>query len=281
VGRSSDKTFVRNGIGFALLAVVGYVACWKYLGNNELGTLWMGGVIVGGIVHLIFAGETQPEPFRFVLATVIWLAGATVAFSTDLRAYGMSISILGGVSTLVLFGNIRALMTLCVAAAILIYRLFRELRPDEARALDIGQHYTMIGIAIGALLPLLPIEWGRTRILTGWRSSAATALWLVILLGMPVAAAVLLGSKGAIGMVVGFSFAAVVEGLRGVVSLAPSGTAIGLGCLTALSYAWLGPWMDLERASKERAVVIVAVVALAFAAALFAVSRQSEAPENQ
>jgi hypothetical protein len=196
--------------------------------------------------------------------------------------YGMAVSLLAGAGTLVLFGNIRGLMTMSVAAAILVYRLFRELYPAEARALDIGQHYTMIGVAIGALLPLLPLEWARNKNLSGPRSNTAIALWLLILAGLPVASAILLGSKGAIGMVVGLSFAAVIEGLRGAASLAPMGIALGLGSITILSYSWLGDWTDLERGIKTRAVLFVAVILLAFAAALFGISRtQATEPAKQ
>ncbi|HWA84300.1 MAG TPA: hypothetical protein VG820_12730 [Fimbriimonadaceae bacterium] len=273
VSRFSKSTLVRGGIGFLALLLIGYLACWQYLGNALLGNLWIGGVVVGGAVHLLLAGEDQPEAFRFVLAAVIWLGAATVAFGMDL-GYGMAVTLLGGAAALLLFGNMRGLMAIAVAAAILIYRLFRELFPDEAKALDIGQHYTMVGIAIGALLPLLPIEWARGLKLSRERTTIATVVWLLILLGLPIAAAVLLGSKGAIGMVVGLSFAAIVEGLRGTVSLAPAGIAVGLGSFTVLSFDWLGDWTDLERVVKLRAVMIVTVVALVLGSALFGLSRQ-------
>jgi hypothetical protein len=140
----------------------------------------------------------------------------------------------------------------------------------------------MIGIAIGALLPLLPLECGRNKSLANARAISATAVWLLILIGLPVASAILLGSKGAIGMVVGLSFAAVVEGLRGGASLAPTGISIGLGTITILSYSWLGDWTDLERGVKTRAVFVVAVILLVFAAALFGISRnQATEPAKQ
>jgi hypothetical protein len=281
LGRFVSELAMRSLFGLFSLAIVGFVACSQYLSNSDLGNVWLGGVVVGGVVHLLLMGDTEPEPFRFVLSTVIWLGAATVAFGVA-RDYGMAVLVLAGVAAVVLLGNVRALMTLSVAAAILIYRLFRQLYPDEARALDIGQHYTMIGIAIGALIPLLPIEWARGRSLTGWRAMAALTIWLVILLGLPVGATILLGSKGAIGMVVGLSFAAVIESLRGAVSLAPVGLATGLGCLTVLSYSWLGDWSDLERNAKVRAVIFVAVAATLLAAALFGLSRtQASAPEKK
>jgi hypothetical protein len=282
IGRASSKAVARSLAGIVLLAAVGYLASWKYLGNSDLGNLWLGGIAVGAVVNFIMAGEAEPEPFRFILATVIWLGAATVAFGMNL-GYGMAVSLLGGVCALVVFGNVRALMTLAVVLSVLVYRLFRELFPEEAKAPDIGQHYTMIGIAIGALLPLLPVEWAKGRSLGGARSAIAASLWLLILLGLPVAASVLLGSKGAIGMVIGLGFAAVVEGLRGVASLAPVGIATGLGALTVLTYGWLGDWTDLERAVKIRAVIVVSVVILVLAALLFGVSREkaSDVPAEQ
>jgi hypothetical protein len=273
VAKFAKSALVSGGIGFIAIVLLGYFGCYQFLANTTLANLWLGGAVVGGVIHLMLNGDAEAEPFRIVLATIIWLAAATVAFSMAL-GYGMAVSMLGGASVLFLFGNLRGLMTMSVAASVLVYRLFREIYPGDAKAPDIGQHYTMIGIAMGALLPLLPIEWGRTRDLTGWKSKVAVALWLLILLGLPVPAAVLLGSKGAIGMVIGLSFAAVIEGIRGSVSLAPVGIATGVGALTVLSYDWLGDWTDLDRAIKVRAVLIVSVVAFFFAAALFGLSRQ-------
>ncbi len=275
IARFSKSDALRIGIGLAVLLGVGYLACRSYLNAPELGNLWLGGIAVGGIVHLILAGESQPEPFRFVLSAVIWLGAATVAFGLKL-GYGMAVTLLGGVGTLVLLGGTRGLMSISVAAAILAYRLFREIYPEDAQAPDIGQHYTMIGITIGALLPLLPIEWARAREITGWRTFASLAVWLLILTGLPIAASVLLGSKGAIGIVVGLSFSAIVEGLRGVISLAPVGLGAGMAAIGVLSYGWLGDWTDLERIVKVRAVVVVGTVALVLAAALFGLSRQAK-----
>lgn len=284
IARFSASPLVRGGIGFVILVLVGYLACRQYLASSDLSNLWLGGAVVGGVVHLLLAGEAKPEPFRFVLSAIIWLGAATVAFGID-RDYGMAVSMLAGISVLMILGSPRALMTVSVASSILIYRIFRELHPDDAKALDIGQHYTIIGIAMGALLPLLPIEWQRSnagRSLAGWKAPAGVALWIIILLAIPIPAAVLLGAKGAIGLVVGFSFAAVVEGLRGSEDLAPVGIATGLGALTVLSYDWLGPWSDLERGVKIRAVVAVAVVLTILAAALFGLSRpQANSPETK
>jgi|GEM_PF-2022480 len=273
IGRFTDKRLVQNGLGFVLLLLVGYLACWKYLNSASLGALWVGGVVVGGIVHLILAGETKPDSVRFILSTVIWLGAATVSFGIEHEAYGMAVTLLGGVALLVLMGNTRGLASITVAAAILAYRLFRELYPEDAKAPDIGQHYTMIGIAIGALLPLLPIDWARAREVSGWKAVAASGVWLLILIGIPIAASVLLGSKGAIGMIVGLSFAPIIDGLRGAVSLAPVGIGLGMAGVNVLTYGWLGDWTDLERAVKIRAVIVVAVVSLVLAASLFGLSR--------
>lgn len=276
VSRSSRSELAITGSGVVILLAAGYLASWKYLGSTTTANLWFGGVVVGSLIHLILAGGSKEDSFRFILSAVIWLGAATIAFAMD-QGYGMAAAVLGGAAALILFSDIRGLMTLGVAAAILVYRLFREMFPSEARALDIGQHYTMIGLVIGALLPLLPIEWSKSKTLAGWREGLAGAMWLIMLLGLPIGGAILLGSKGAIGMVVGLSFAGIVEALRGVASLATLSIAAGIGSVTILTYQWLGDWADLEHGAKVRAVWIIAALALVLAGAFYALTRNQTA----
>lgn len=271
----TGKSDVLQGLSSLLvLILVGGLACWRFLGSLDLAAIWVGSVVTGAVVHFVFEGEGDPTPFRFVLCTVIWIAAATVAFGVKL-GYGMSISILGGVAALTILRSVRGLMSMGVAISILVYRFFRELQPEGAKALDIGQHYSMVGLAIGALMPLLPIEWSRGRgAWTGGRSAGIWMLWLLILLGVPVAASILLGAKGAVGIVVGFSFASVIEGTRGTASLETVGIATGLGALTTLSYGWLTPLMNLGREEKTRALLIVAVLAAAVGAGIFVLGKK-------
>lgn len=253
--RTQTSQTLRSLVSLLLLALVGSLASWKFLGSLELAAIWASAVVIGGIVHLIFEGETEPTPLRFVLSSIIWIATATVAFGLKL-GYGMAVALIGGASSLIILGSIRGLMSMAIALSILIYRFFRELQPEGARALDIGQHYSLVGITLGALLPLLPIEWSRS---TRTKSSLAGVLWLLLLIGIPVAVSLLLGGKGAVGLVVGFAFASLIEGARGSVTLEAIGIAAGLGALTTLSYGWLVPLMDLGRDEKTKGLVGVAV----------------------
>ena len=264
VGLRGRGMMLRGLVTVLAVAAVGSLACWKFLGTLELASLWACGAVVAGIVHLIFEGEEEPSGFRFVLSTIIWIAAVTVAFGIKL-GYGMSAVLLAGVVTAILLGSARGLMSQSVALSILLYRYYRELQPEGARALDIGQHYSMVGLTLGALLPLLPLEWARAR---RSRLVISGALWLVLLIGLPLIGSLLLGSKGAVGMIVGFGFATLVEGIRGAVTLEAVGLGVGLGALTTLSYGWLVPLMDIGRDEKTRALVIVAVVLVLIGTAL-------------
>lgn len=270
----SISRFMTGAVGIGALALAGFLVCWRSFDRVDLATLWIAGVLVAVVVHFILTDEESGDSFRFILSTVIWLSVATVAFGIAL-GYGMSVTVLAGVGALVLLGNSRALMTISTAAVLVLYRLFREMYPEDAKAPDIGQHYTMIGIALGALLPLMPAAWIRDRALRGASQFAVNLLWLVVLLGVPVAAAVLLGAKGAIGLVVGFAFAVVVDGLRGSSGLGIAGIAVGMGALVLTTYGWLGEWVDLERSAKIRAVIAIAVAAALIGGALFGIGRKS------
>jgi hypothetical protein len=244
-GRASTLAYAAAGT--AVLLAAAWMVALRFLSLGDAFTLFAGGVGAGLVVHFLLAEEEKPDSVRFLLAVVIWIGIATWAFGIR-RGFGMSVSLMGAASVLLLMRNPRALLSLGPLVALVFYRLFREAHTDASRALDIGQHYALLGIALGLVLPLLPTEWARERV-----SAAGTALWTLLLVALPVSAAIVLGPKGLVGLLAGLGFASVFEGLKGTHSLAPLALAGGLASLTTLTYGWMSGLLDLTRNEKMAA----------------------------
>jgi hypothetical protein len=250
-----------------LLAAAGIVlGAWllatRHFFVNDLWMIFAGSAAVGLVAAYAAPDDAPDGGFGFVLSVVLWLAVATLAFGMR-QGLGMAVAALGGAAMLAALGRTRALLTMGPFLLLVLYRVFREMHPEASRAIDIGQHYALIGLAAGAALPILASEWRRSRE-TGTAGAALAAwLWCPVLLAVPFVAAVVLSAKGYIGVLVGLGFGAFLEGVRGPARLEPLAVSAGLGSAMTVSYGWLLPQLDLTREEK--------VAQLAYAAAGLAV----------
>jgi hypothetical protein len=131
------------------------------------------------------------------------------------------------------------------------YHVFREAYPDASRALDIGQHYAMVGLFAGAVLPLIAMEWlENSRQTMPGRGLWAGGIWVFLMLGVPLAGVILLGPKGAVAYLVGLGLAAAIQGLKGSKSVSTLALAMGLAAAMTISYGWLGNVIDMTREAK-------------------------------
>lgn len=250
----------------------GWILGHRYLYIGAAATLIMLGAASGWVLHWVVSQERTEEEgeLRFALASVVVVALATLAFAA-LRGYGMALSTLSAATVLVLAGNTRALLCLGPAWALVGYRLFRETHTDVSRAFDIGQHYAIVGILLAILMCMAVAAWRPKGAERSRTRAAAVALSAVALMAAIVAGAVFLGSKGAVGSLVGLGLAVFVAGMRGSRSPAVLILALQAWATLVLAYGWTRPWLDLTRDDKLvllgwfaaiGAVVAVTIVAL-------------------
>jgi hypothetical protein len=202
------------------------------------------------VVHWLVPPEGEVAPLRIGVAAVIWLALGTIGFSM-LRGFGMATAVLEGMVLLLLMRNPRAIMTMGPTLGLVVYRVLRDASPDSSRALDLGQHYGVTGIAVGAAIPVLFTDWferrGQARPL---RDAVANLLWGFVLVCLPVLSIVVLGAKGASGIVVGLGFSGfLIAGRKGAGALAMA-VVIAAGAANAVAVDWIGDAMDLTRQQK-------------------------------
>ena len=231
--------------GWYLLADFG-----KLLGaNSALPVVW-GGCVLALIVAYLIPEDSTPSAMRVLVGTVIWISAGTAAFGFD-KGFGVAALGLTAAIGLLASGNRRALQTLGPLGALVMYRVFYESHRGATQAFDIGQHYAMIGLVVGVLLPVMAQEWIRMVAKRGGLSALiAGALWIVVLLIAPITTAVVLGAKGVVGYLFGLGLASVVEAVRGEKSAHATSLGIAMAGAITLMYVALLPQLDLERTEK-------------------------------
>lgn len=278
-GRREKAGLIGGILLFFILVGGGFLVTAQYAKVDQGLLLFGGGVVAALVVHLLVPDDEMAGSFRALIAAIIWLGVATASFGLG-KGQGMAVSALAGVATLIGIRNSRALLTISPLIAMVFYRWFRELHLDATRAIDIGQHYALIGVAVGALAPLLPIEWARLRI-NDAKSALGGACWIIALAVVPFAVAIVLGAKGEIGLAFGF-------GLSGVLAAAIHGSTLGalslsaaLSAVTVAVYGWLEPLLDLTRQEKVQhfGMIAAALVILAILIGLLSRNPEMETPQ--
>ncbi|MEQ1823725.1 MAG: hypothetical protein ABL949_14550 [Fimbriimonadaceae bacterium] len=247
-----------RGIGACILfAAAAFVAGDRLFQAPAAVLVVAGGGICALVVSWLIDDDIEPNTLRMALATVIWIAAGTAAFSNG-AGFSMSLLFLAAVAVLLILGNRRALLTLGPLGAIVFYRLFRVEHIEATKALDIGQHYAMIGMVIGAILPVMAQEWLRTVSKRGGIASIAAGMaWIVTLFGVPICAAIMFGAKGVVGYLFGLGLASVIEGIRGERSAHALSLGLGLSGVMTLVFESLQPHLEMARDEKSKALLYI------------------------
>ncbi len=263
-----------------ILLILGFVVGNRVVESNEAWLIFDGAVLAAAITHWVIRPDGRYDSFAVLLSAVVWIGIATLAFSYY-RGFGMSIAALGAVLTLITLGNVRALLAVGPLIGLVFYRVLRESHVDAVRALDIGQHYAVIGLAFGMVAALLPGEWIVRRARPGLGTSLGRLLWSVALGVLPVAMAVVLGAKGMVGFVAGLGMAGFVDAMRGSVTPLPLLFIGGSASIVVVAYDWLAKLLDMTRESKQIAFYWIAGCALVIGLLIAIVSKPDPEPEAQ
>ena len=282
--------FLRPVVAGALVLLAGlYVA--KTLNESGLNLCVGLGALAGILVHFMMPDE-EADASRVGLAAVIGVGLATVAFGLG-KGAGMALAALAAGGVLLAVENRRALLALGPFVGLVMYRVLREAGTGATRALDIGQHYTLLALVLGLTLPLLPFEGLRLR-----GGAARAALWGVVMVAAAPLVVVALGMRGGIGFVVGLGVAGLVQAMRGEPlsppgdrgdgseprttshdprpTLAPLALGSGLAGATILALGWLGDEASITRDQKVRLLAYAAAGIAVVAVLLLALGRQTK-----
>jgi hypothetical protein len=261
------------GAGLAFLLATKFV----FIGDiGTLAALAAGGALV---THWILPTSRDSNGATSALAVLLWIGLATIAFGIR-SGFGIATLFVSASILLICFGNPRAILSLGPVAAIAAFRLLNELS-DTTKALDIGQHYGMMGLVIGATIVLIGVEWLRSiQARTDSKIVIAGALWTGIFVALPACIAIVLGAKGFVGAVAGVGFGSVIALLVGSNRSLPFQALTSLLPLMLLEYPWLTEKLDLTRDLKVQSLIGFAVVLTVLSATIGWLSRTESAPEG-
>ncbi len=244
-----------------LLVSGAWVLARRFFFLSDLGWVATGSALVALVVSWRLSGVNS-NASEFLIASILWVALATVAFGL-LKGFGIAVAALSGTACLVAYGSRAGVLSIAPLLALSGYRTFRVLHPDSSRAFDIGQHYALIGLLLGLLLALGLLEWTRSS-RTGARGLASN-LFAALLIGTALCGGlILLGTRGSVGMLFGFGFLPVLAGLKGERAWTSVVPALALSAFLTLVFGPLGPELSLERSEKLRLLAILAGCGLVF-----------------
>lgn len=216
--------------------------------------------VVGGIAgNWLLPDAEKPDSGKLGLAIILWCALATVAFGF-VKSYGVALAFLSASAVMFILGNPRAIAALSPLAVLALYRVFRDSHPDAYTAIDIGQHYAVIGLVVGISATVMPLEWLRSHPSPeGKKSLLGILVWAIILLVLPTLVGIVLGDKGLIGLLIGGGIAVLLTRLSDRATFGVSALAIALSGTIVLTYGWRSDLMDLTRDEKIHALVYPAL----------------------
>lgn len=208
-----------------------------------------------------------------LIGGLVWLGVATASFSFA-RGYGLALAGVVGAVTSWICGERRLLAWMSPLFALAVYRVVRFLYPDASRAFDIGQHYALVGLLIGIVLPILLTEWGRGLAnRKAWQGSISVFLGGLATLAGTSAAVAFLGAKGSSGMVIGFLASPLVSAIKGEPPKTALTTSMGLAAWAAVSIGVFASEEDLARPDKVKLLATVGLVVAVLAVAASLVGR--------
>jgi len=231
-----------------------------------------GSALVAAVLSLITKG-IKDSTFAVLVGALVWLGVATAAFSFA-KGYGLSLAALVGVCAACLAGERRAVVCCAPILAMATYRFARFSFPDASRAFDIGQHYAIVGLLLGLMVPMMVIEWGRS-VSSGktWATATAAALAGIALLTGTSLAVAFLGAKGASGLVIGYLMSPILASLKGDPPKTALATGLSLAVWAVASIGALAAEEDLARPDKVRMVLTVGGLIALLAVAAWGLTR--------
>ncbi len=232
-----------------VLPLLAFLFLGFWLKDQPLAATGALGVVGGAVLAALLSASVPVRPLDAGIGALISVGLATAAFALD-RGTGMAAALLGALGFLLLRGNTRAILALGPLFALVLFRLFQNIYPETSRAFDIGQHYALIGLILGAILPLILVDSFAFAEQAKAKGVGALGLLALVAMGLSPILTVFLGPTGAVGFIVGLGFAGMFELVRQGTSLLALSAGTGMAGVMLVTYGWLSKSLDLTRNEK-------------------------------
>ena len=230
---------------------------------------------LGAITALVLnwlAPDDERDVLRLVIAGIIAVSMATVAYSFY-RVAGVSAALVAMLTILFAAGNKTAVLTASTVFGIVLIRLLQKADSGYTTSLDIGQHFILLGVFLGVVVPLLPLDKAMPA---KWKESVNSSLWFLLLVSACVFVEVMLGHRGVTGFVAGLGISGIVSALRAEQSLVPIAIAPGLVGVHVFCLDRFENWTNFSRDEKVKFFIIAGVITIAMAGVIALLSRPAK-----
>ncbi len=250
----------------AVLVGAGSVAAAQMGFHNNGLALVIGVATVTALVIGWVWGPGAPTPLAGALGVLAWTGVATVGFS-QAQTPGLAAAVLVGLAVTCVMGRANAAAALSPLLALAAYRLLRNLAPDSLDALDIGQHYALVGLLVGCSVSIALNEFVAVLADGGkWKSTVAALAAFIVAVAMALFASLFLGDKGTVGVVVGLAFGGALSCLSGRPALIGAVFGGGLSWLVAATAAAVADAVKVDPQNKVGFLAVVVLAALGLCA---------------
>lgn len=267
--RSESRHWLSWVVGGAAMGIAAAVVSARILILPELAMVAGVAVILTGLV--VWVTETREDLSTSLLACIAMVALGSFALS-ETRGTGLA---LAGLLALGVAAVAQSRPALVAASGLIVLGTLRAMTfafPETTRALDLGQHYTIIGL----LLAMLGVLWVSNFVVLSRIAQGLATLSAVV---AAIFAPMLLGSKGTLGLVLGLGLAPVlVEPKKRDAALSASTLLLSF---TLMVFPLLKERLDLTRAEKLPILGGAAVVILVCAVAASALARPTSEPAQE
>lgn len=234
------------------------------------------GSALAAVTLSVIAKSGQDHRTSVLTGSLVWLGVATVAFNLC-KGYGLAVAGVVAVLAGLIAGERRLLAWLAPLLAMAVYRMVRYLQPDTSKAFDIGQHYVIVGLVLGLLVPGMLVVWAR-RSGGGDNGRAMFASLGVVFGGLAALAGTslavaFLGPKGSSGLVIGLLLSPVASAMGDEPPKSGLPVAVALSLWAAVSLSVMSMSQDMARPEKARLIGLYGLPVLGLAVVAYLLIR--------